>query len=265
MAKGWVSLHRKTLENPVICKDSDYFSVWCYLLMNATHECYDAEFKGERITLKKGQLITGRKAISEKFNISESKVQRILKRFEIEQQIEQQTSSRKRLISIVNWSLYQGSEQQIEQRVNNKRTTSEQQVNTNNNVITKECNNANKKTSSSQTKFDEDGNEYRLAKFLYQNIIKNRPEFKKPNLQSWAKEFDKILRIDKRQLVEVKSLITWVQNDSFEMSNVMSPGKLRKRYDQLAIKMNRTSNTNQQSENPFARVVYEELEKKGGY
>ena len=134
MNHGWISLHRKILDNPIVCKNSDYFSVWCYLLLNATHKEQDKIFKNERITLKKGQLITGRKAIASQFNISESKVQRILKKLEIEQQIEQQTGNKNRLISIVRWIDYQCNEQQIEQQVNNNRTTSEQQVNTNNNV-----------------------------------------------------------------------------------------------------------------------------------
>ena len=130
---GWISLHRKILDNPIVCKDSDYFSVWCYLLLKATHKNIEVLFGGKKIILKSGQLITGRKIIAEKFNISESKVQRILKTFEIEQQIEQQKSNKNRLISILNWNNYQQNEQQIEQQVNNKRTTNEQQVNTNNN------------------------------------------------------------------------------------------------------------------------------------
>ena len=85
-----------------------------------------------------GQLIIGRQAISEKFggksSLSESKVQRVLKTLEIEHQIEQQTSNKNRLITVVNWELYQNIEQQIEQPLNNQRTTSEQQVNTNNNI-----------------------------------------------------------------------------------------------------------------------------------
>ena len=104
-----------------------------YLLLNATHKESPAIFNKNKIILKKGQLITGRKVIAEKFNISESKVQRILKIFEIEQQIKQQTCSQNRLISIINWNEYQQNEQQIEQQVNNERTTNEQQMNTNNN------------------------------------------------------------------------------------------------------------------------------------
>lgn len=131
--EGWISTYRKILENPIVCKDSDYFAVWMYLLLNATHKESPAIFNKKKIILKKGQLITGRKTIAEKFDISESKVQRILKTFEIEQQIKQQTCSRNRLISIINWNEYQQSEQRIEQQVNNERTTSEQLVNTNNN------------------------------------------------------------------------------------------------------------------------------------
>ena len=131
---GWIKLHRKILGNPIIMKDSDHLAVWTYLLLNATHAEYPALFKGQKIMLQPGQLLTGRKSIADKLKISESKVTRILNSFKSEQQIEQQTSNKNRLISILNWDLYQISEQQIETQVNNNRTTSEQQVNTNKNV-----------------------------------------------------------------------------------------------------------------------------------
>ena len=132
--EGWIKLHRKTLDNPVVTKDGDYLAVWIYLLLNATHKEYDVLFRGKRVTLKKGQLLTGRKSISEKLKIDENKVQRILKTLENEHQIEQQSSNKNRLITIVLWDKYQQDEQQIEQQLNNKRTTDEQQVNTNKNV-----------------------------------------------------------------------------------------------------------------------------------
>ena len=133
-AEGWIKLHRKLLDNPVTMKDADHLAVWIYLLLNASHNEHPALFKGEKIMLKPGQLITGRKSIALALHIDESKVERILKSLKSEQQIEQQTSSKNRLISITNWEFYQQSEQQSEQQVNNKRTTSEQQVNTNKNI-----------------------------------------------------------------------------------------------------------------------------------
>lgn len=116
---GWFKIHRKILENPIVCKDAEHIAIWIYLLSNATYTDFTAVFKGKKITLHPGQLITGRKVISDRFKINESKVQRILKSFENDQQIEQQTSNVNRLITILNWGKYQLIEQQNEQPVNN--------------------------------------------------------------------------------------------------------------------------------------------------
>lgn len=132
--QGYIKLYRKLLDNPIVCKDSDHLSIWIYLLLNATHKEKSVVFQGKKITLKPGQLITGRKSISSEFRVSESKVQRVLKCFETEHQIEQQTGNKNRLITILSWDEYQSTEHQDEQQVNNKRTTTEQQVNTNKNV-----------------------------------------------------------------------------------------------------------------------------------
>ena len=127
---GHIALYRKLLDNPIACKDADHLAVWIWLLLNASWKEHDVIWDNQRITLKPGQLPpTGRKVISQKLKISESKVQRILKSFENEHQIEQQTTNRNRLITIVSWDEYQYSEQLDEQQVNSKRTASEQQVN----------------------------------------------------------------------------------------------------------------------------------------
>lgn len=128
--EGWIKSYRSVMDNPIVCKDADHYAVWGYLLHNATHTPADSFFGGKRITLQPGQLITGRKKIAEKFGINEHKVDRILKLFKIEQQIEQQTSNTSRLISVLNWGIYQTCEQQIEQQVSNKCATTEQQVST---------------------------------------------------------------------------------------------------------------------------------------
>ena len=138
MGNGWIKLHRKTLDNPIVMKDTDHFAVWMWLLLNATHSDHDTIYEGERLTLKAGQFITGRKIISKELKINESKIQRILKTFEIEQQIEQQTNPRCRLISILRWSDYQLDEQQSEQQLNNKRTLNNKVKKINNNIYVQE-------------------------------------------------------------------------------------------------------------------------------
>lgn len=127
--KGWIKLHRSTLDNPVVMKSAAHFAVWCLLLLLANNSPNPAIFNGKKIELQPGQLITGRKDLCNRLNngFSESKVERILNDLENEQQIEQQKSNKGRLITLLNWSKYQ----KVNSTLNNNRTTSEQQVNNN--------------------------------------------------------------------------------------------------------------------------------------
>lgn len=127
---GYIKLYRKLLDNPVVMRDADHLSIWVYLLLEARKFEKEAYLGGKKITLKPGQLTTGRKQISEKLRVMENKVQRVLKLYETEHLIEQQTTNRNRLISIVEWESYQDNEQLNEQQINNRCTTNEQPVNT---------------------------------------------------------------------------------------------------------------------------------------
>ena len=133
MNNGYIKLHRKILDNPIVMKDTECLAVWIYLLLNATHKEKSVMFKGKRVTLKPGQLITGIISISKKMKINKDKVQRTLKLFENDKQIEQQTSNKNRLITIVNWDLYQNFDKQNDKQVINNCETTDKQVITNNN------------------------------------------------------------------------------------------------------------------------------------
>jgi hypothetical protein len=128
---GYIALHRKLLDNPVVCKDADHLAIWVWLLLKASWKESDVLFNGKRITLKPGELPPiSRRTIASELHISDSKVQRVLKSFESEHQIEQRTNRQSRLITIVSWDKYQGSEPPSEPQVNHDRTTSEPRVNT---------------------------------------------------------------------------------------------------------------------------------------
>jgi DNA-binding Lrp family transcriptional regulator len=88
-----------------------------------------------------------------------------------------------------------------------------------------------------ENKFAQDSDEYRLAEYLFKHIKRNNQKAKEPNLQKWAKSFDYILRIDKRDFEEVKTLIKWCQNDTFWYKNILSADSLRKQYDRLVLGM----------------------------
>jgi len=131
--EGWIAVHRSMRKNPRYKKNSAWVHVWLELLLLATHSQKETIFKGEKITLNPGQLLTGRKAISANTGVSESCVERMLKTLENEQQIKQETSNINRLITILNWNTYQLNGQQNGQRANNQRTTGEQPADTYNN------------------------------------------------------------------------------------------------------------------------------------
>ena len=131
---GYIKLHRKILENPVVCKDAEYFAVWNYLLLNATHKDYPVIFNGKKIILQPGKLITGRYEIAKTFSISDSKVKRILIEFESDRQIDRQRSNKNSLITILNWSLYQNSDRQDGQLLTDYWPTTDRLLTTNKNV-----------------------------------------------------------------------------------------------------------------------------------
>lgn len=217
--EGWIKVYRQMLDNPIVCKDSDHIAVWIYLLLNATHTEYDTLFKGKRTTLQKGQLITGTISISKKLKINKDKVQRILKRFEIDKQIEQQTSNKNRLITILNWDKYQITDKQFDKQVINNCETTDKQVITNKNIK----NNKNEKnvnkydsvieiynfnrpnlpkvqkiTDKRKTSINKFLKEYTKEQFIEICRIANNNDFLMgKNDRGWKADFDFLMRVDK--------------------------------------------------------------------
>lgn len=126
---GWIKIFR-SIQNKGWYSDSEYVHLWLHLILEATHKGREYFWNGRTIILNSGQFVTGRNKLGNQTGINSSKVERILKVFENEQQIEQQKSSTSRLISILNYNTYQINEQPFEQQMNNWRTTNEQRVNT---------------------------------------------------------------------------------------------------------------------------------------
>ena len=125
---GYVKIYRIVLENPII-KKPVYAWLWTVLLLKTNHKETKMIWNGKVIIIKEGQFITGRKQLSKETNIPESTIERILEYLENEHQIEQQKTTKFRLITIVNWKKYQ----QVDNNSDNKRTTSGQQADTNKN------------------------------------------------------------------------------------------------------------------------------------
>lgn len=104
---GWIKLHRKVFENPVVCKDSDCFIVWVCLLSNAASRRVKVLFGKRKITLEAGRPACSGSKIARKLNINREKVRRIFAFFAKEGQIVQQIEPYGQVIIICSWSDYQ--------------------------------------------------------------------------------------------------------------------------------------------------------------
>lgn len=239
MQNGWIKLHRELLEKPIwTASTPEQKTILITLLAMANHKEKEWEWKGQKYVAKPGQFVTSLPSIVEKSGkgISLQNVRTALKRFEKLEFLTDESTKQNRLITLLNWGLYQQGESDLTDDLTVSQQTTNSQLTANKNVRKKE---GKKRDSSRKRVYDEASDSYILAKFMFDRITKNNPDFKEPDLQKWADDFRKILELDERNKSEVAKLVKWVQEDDFEMVNVLSPSKLRKRYDQLKMKMDK--------------------------
>lgn len=132
MEQGYIKLYRK-IKLKGWYKNSKYVHLWVHILLKANHKQSEFMWNDKIIIIKEGQFITGRKQLSEETGLAQSTIEKILKIFEKEHQIEQQKTNKFRLITVINWKEYQGNGHQKEQQTDNRRTTDGQQMDTNKN------------------------------------------------------------------------------------------------------------------------------------
>ena len=215
----------------------------------------------QEVYLEKGQFVFGRKVAADELQMSESKTYRLIKKLESLENLHIKTNNKFSIVTVVNWEVYQledcNTEQQFEQQMNNKRTTNEQQMNTNKNIkniknnnsllektsgneINENKNDTELKTSSKVKKvFSNEDKEYLLSNYLSKQITKrlNVPLQKEDILQKWSIEFERMTRLDGYNIEDIKNVLIFSQQDLFWQTNIMSASKFRKQYLVLLGKM----------------------------
>jgi hypothetical protein len=79
------------------------------------------------------------------------------------------------------------------------------------------------------------GEGQRLAQMLRGHILRNNPSARvaEGQLQKWALDADRMVRLDGRTHAQIAELIDFSQKDDFWFANILSMGKLREQFDQL--------------------------------
>lgn len=133
---GWVKIHRR-LTDWEWFDDDITFKLFIYLLLKANHK----PKKWNGITIKRGQLVTGRKKLSAELGKSEQTIRTHLKRLKSTNEITIKTTNKYSIITICKYESYQAKEknnnqqdnQQANQQLTNNQPTTNQQLTTNKN------------------------------------------------------------------------------------------------------------------------------------
>ncbi len=254
---GYFLVSRSIMGSEVFHKEKWLkFFIWC--LSKARFKDGTAEIKTGKSTtivkLKRGQFIFGRKSAAKKLKFPASTCRNLLEIFCKREILDTQKDTHYTIVTVVNYDDYQISENYKGhpkgQAKDTQRTPKGHPKDTNNNV---------KNGKNEKKEYSEDSNEFRLSLFLFNNIRKRKPDYKQPDFQKWSIQSNYILRIDKRDINEVKAVIKWCQTDEFWQDNILSTAKLRKQYDKLVLKMNKaTTVKTQDNGSQQARQEYEE-------
>lgn len=86
-----------------------------------------------------------------------------------------------------------------------------------------------------KAKYGPDSKPYRCARKLLDEILKNKPDFKLPDLQKWADTFRLMNERDDRTWKTIGDVIMFATQDEFWRVNILSADKLRKQFDRLEM------------------------------
>lgn len=238
---GAFLMSREIFDNP-IWSDPLKFRLFFFIVGNAVFSDDGVNYEG--IQVKRGQFLRSLRNLQDDLTYREGRgnaikkppletLRRKIKELEKEGRITAKSTEYGTLFTVVNYDKYQGFEHyqnsQMRQQWDSNETAVRQRWDNNNND--KNVNN------KSQRKYAEDSVYVKLAKYFVEQIRNNNPEFKDPNYQRWANDIRLMMERDNRTEEQIRYLMKWVQQDDFEMANVLSPSKLRKRFDQLVMKV----------------------------
>lgn len=202
MNVGWISIHRKIRECVIWDTDEPFTrrDAWIDLLLLANHNDKEILFDGKKIVVKKGQYLTSVRKLAKEWHWGNAKTLSYLRLLEECEMITRNADSRRTLITIVNYGVYQ--DENIEQRNSNRTVTdtvTERRPTTNNNINNE--NNINKKNifvpptlEDVKTYCQERNNQVDANKFIdfYSSkgwmIGKNKMKDWKAAVRTWEKE-----------------------------------------------------------------------------
>jgi hypothetical protein len=139
--KGYVSLYRKIKDNPIF-QDSELLHVFIYILLETQYkeEGKEVYFRGEKISLKRGEMITGRNRIALETGIKPDTIYRKIIALQKLGIIHNRTHNRYSIITLIKYGEYQDPKNKNAQQNAQQNDTKSHSQTTQSNKVNKENN-----------------------------------------------------------------------------------------------------------------------------
>ena len=111
MENSWIRLHRKLMDDPLyFAEPFSKMQAWIDLLLLANFADRVTFIRGNRVTIKRGQVAYSREWFSGRWRWSRGRVERFLSMLENDRKIVQRKSHIISIVTIVNYDFYQKTE-----------------------------------------------------------------------------------------------------------------------------------------------------------
>lgn len=127
--EGWIKLHRKSIKNGWL-KNHKLWTFWCYCLLKASGVDSQTLENYNQVKLKRGQFIFGLKKASKEIRMSVQSIRTCITFLESSGNINKQSNNQFSIITVLNYNVYNSSENKSTDLLTNAQQTSNKRVTT---------------------------------------------------------------------------------------------------------------------------------------
>lgn len=256
---SWFKIYREIFDSD-IWYDVTTFRLFMLLIGKATHQ--DGT-KVAGIELSRGQYIRSYRMLAKDLAYKEGRgvkehslrtIKKSVDKLISAERVNVRETEQGTLFTILNYSKYQALLDEGKESVNTlnqkQETNGKRTVNNN-----KNAKNARENKNKKDKRHKYEIRDMTLAELLLSNIRENNPNYKNPNLEKWASDIRLMRERDNRTEEQIEYLIKWTQSHDFWQANILSPSKLREKFDTLIMQVKQEKNKTKSNVIQFNREV----------
>lgn len=291
---GKIWLYRSLLDPPAtLIRDALMLQLWVYFLLRATYKPRSVKVSTGRgkttVELSPGQLLVGVPSLSQFTGAKPRTIRDKIAGLVRMGCIECRSKTHFSVVTITNWNAYQKAQKHREanreanSRPNDatQRREANQLGNTrpekelrNANVDSTRCNAATQSreavppktrdkqisitskgtTNNSRRALRFDVGDRELAEFMLAKIRQRLPGFKSPSLDAWGNDVRLARERDGRSIDDLRAVFEFADADPFWQANILSPSKLREKFDTLSARMRAPHHANRNAPPSPSRI-----------